>query len=247
MALADGVAIETGAVVGYPHQYFSALAADVDRDGTFHRLADGDALGGILDAVRERVAQHVLERRLHALHHAAIHFTLCAFHAQLRALAEFVGGPAQRAAQVRHHRLERHHARTHQAVLQIGVDTRLLQQQRFGLARLIVQDVLDRGQVRHRFRERARILLQVGEAVEFQRIERRAFAGFVLALVARQDLGFGFDLEFSQLFAQARDGLVEFDQVEAEVADLLFQARAVDRRFARRIHQRIEQIRTHPD
>src|SRR6185437_13622066 len=157
------------------------------------------------------------------------------------------GGASQGTAQVRHHGLERHHARAHQAVLQIGVHPRLLQQQRFGLARLVIQDVLDRSQVGHRLGQRARVLLQVREAVEFQRVERGAFAGFVLALVARQDLGFGFDLELAQLFAQAQHRLVQFDQVEAEVADLLLQARAIDRGLACGIDQRIEQVGTHAD
>src|SRR6185312_10291355 len=80
--------IGTCAIVGYPHQHFGALAADVNRDRTLHRLADRDALGGILDAVAQCIAQHVLERRLHPFQHVAVHFALRAFHPQLRAFAE---------------------------------------------------------------------------------------------------------------------------------------------------------------
>ena len=44
--------------------------------------------------MRERVAQHVLEWRLHALEQVAVHFTVRAVDLELRALADFVRGLA---------------------------------------------------------------------------------------------------------------------------------------------------------
>ena len=242
---ADRLAVHAATVVGHAQHDFGRFTADRDVDGTLGRLAGGLALLGRLDAVRERVAQHVLERRLHALEQVAVHFAVRAVDLELGALGDFVCGLAQRAAQVRHQRIEWHHARAHEAFLQVGTHARLLQQQGLGLARLVVEQVLDRDQVGHRLAERARELLQLREAVELERIEHALLV--LLALVARDDLRFGFDLELSQLLAQSRDGLVELDEVEAEGRDLLFEARAVDRHLTRIVHERVEQVRTHAD
>ena len=228
---ADRIAVHAFAVVGDAQHDFRRLARHLDGDRAFRRFVRVIALIRRFDAVRERVAQHVLERRFHAFEQVAVHFALRAFHFQLRAFADFLRGLAQRAAQRRHQRIERHHARAHEAFLQIRTDARLLQQQRFGLAREIVEQALNGDQVGHRFGQRARELLQLAEAVEFERIE--GGVGFVLfALIARQDLRFGFEFEFAQLFAQAADGLFEFDEVESERRNLLFETRTVDRDFA---------------
>jgi len=218
----DRVTIQAAAIVGHAQHDFRRLAAHLDADRAVERLVRDQPLFRRFDTVRERVAHHVLEWRLHALEQVAVHFALCAFDLQLGAFAEFLCGLAQRAPQTRHERVERHHARAHEAFLQIGRHTRLLQQQRFRLTREVVEQALNRGQVRYRLGQCARQLLQLAEAVELERIEHR-FGRFGFALVARQDLRFGFEFELAQLVAQTADGGFEFDQVEAERRNLLLE------------------------
>src|SRR3546814_4943704 len=57
------------------------------------------------------------------------------------------------------------------------------------------------------FAQRTRELLQGREAVEFERIEG-GIAGFMLALVAGDDLRLGLDVEAAQLVAQTHVGLL---------------------------------------
>ncbi len=175
-ALADRIAIQAAAVVADAHDHFGRLARHADAHRTFGRLAGLAAFCRRLNAVGHGVAQHVLERCLDAVEQVAIHFAMCALHIQLRALALFLGRLTQRAAQVRHHRVERQHARAQQAVLQLGADTRLLDQQRLGLTRQVVEHALNRHQVGYRFGQRARILLQLRETIEFERVEYRQTA-----------------------------------------------------------------------
>ena len=58
-----------------------------------------------------------------------------------------------------------------------------------------------------------------------------------------QDLRFGFELELAQLFLQARDRARQLAHVEVDGADLLFEARARDARFAGIVEQLVEQFR----
>ena len=64
----------------------------------------------------------------------------------------------------------------------------------------------------------------------------------MFALVARDDLRFGFDFELAQLLAQTEHRLIEFLQIEAVSAHLLLETRAVDRHFASVIDEVVEQI-----
>ena len=57
-----------------------------------------------------------------------------------------------------------------------------------------------------------------------------------------QDLRFGLELELAQLFLQARDGARQLADVEVDGADLLFEARARDARFAGIVEQLVEQL-----
>src|SRR5581483_10077509 len=91
-----------------------------------------------------------------------------------------------------------------------------------------------------------RELLELAEAVELERVER-GIRRIGFALVARENLRFGFHLELAQLFAQTAHGLLELDEVEAERRDLLLETRAVDRDFTRVVDERIEQVRAHAD
>ena len=58
-----------------------------------------------------------------------------------------------------------------------------------------------------------------------------------------QDLRFGFELELAQLFLEARHRARQLADVEVDGADLLFEARARDARFAGIVEQLIEQLR----
>jgi hypothetical protein len=101
-----------------------------------------------------------------------------------------------------------------------------------------------RPQVGRRLVQRTAELLQGGEAVQFQRIE--LLVGLVLlALVAGDDLRLGFQVESAQLVAQSRIGALQFAHGTTEGAQLLFQARAVDRHFTGMVDQAVEQVGAH--
>ena len=241
-ALADRGAVEPATVVADADDHLSRLARHLDVHRALGRLAGLAALGRGFDAMRDGIAQHVLERRLDAIEQIAVHFAVRAIDVQLRVLGLLAGGLAQRAAQVRHHGVEWHHARAQQAVLQLGADPRLLDQQGLGLACQFVQRALDGHQVGYRLGQRTRVLLQLRIAVELQRIERGQPGLAVLALEAGDDLRFGLDFQHAQLAAQSGDGLFQFDQVVAVAGHLLFQPRAVDRHFAGMAHQVVQQV-----
>ena len=72
------------------------------------------------DAVRDRIAQQVLEGRQHVLEHLAVELAGGALDDQLGLLVEVCGGLAHDAREALHVALERDHARAHQPVLQLG-------------------------------------------------------------------------------------------------------------------------------
>ena len=108
----------------------------VDVDGAGLVLAGRGARRGQLDAVHDGIAQHVLERRQHALEHLAVELAGGAVDAHLDFLAGLGRRLPRDARQALHVALERHHARAHQAALQLGDDAALLRQQVLRLARL---------------------------------------------------------------------------------------------------------------
>ncbi len=63
------------------------------------------------------VAQHVLERRDHALQHLPIEFRGSALNDEFRTLAGVVRRLTHEAREPLHMALEGHHARSHQAIL----------------------------------------------------------------------------------------------------------------------------------
>src|SRR5690606_39800421 len=79
------------------------------------------------------------------------------------------------------------------------------------------------------------------EAVELQRVERLV-AGVVLALVARDDLRFGFAVQAAELVAQARVGLLHFAHRRAERTELLLESGAIDRDLAGVVDEAVEQV-----
>ena len=181
--LADQFDVDAAAVVGHHDHDLRAVARQADRNAPDVRFAQRGAALGRLDAVHDRIAQHVLERRDHALEHLAVELRRGALHHEFGALAGVVRGLAHEARQTLHMALERHHARAHQAVLQLGDDARLLRQQILRLARQRLEQALNARDVAGGFGQRARELLQRRVAVELQRIE------FVAARISRPGAG----------------------------------------------------------
>jgi hypothetical protein len=93
------------------------------------------------------IAQQMLQRRQHALQHLAIQFAGSAFHRQFRLLAAISSRLAHDARQPLHVAAKGHHARVHQAVLQISDDAPLLLQLVLGLGHQRTQQLLQAGDV----------------------------------------------------------------------------------------------------
>ena len=172
--VADGLQVHAGAVIGQAHHDLGALAVQLEQDLPGLGLAALHALLGRLDAVHHGVAQHVLERRQHALEHLAVEFAGGALDDELGALAGVGGGLAHDARQALHVALEGHHARAHQAVLQLGDGARLLLQQVLRVLGEVLEQRLDARHVVGGLGQRARELLDGGVAVELERIELAA-------------------------------------------------------------------------
>ena len=79
------------------------------------------ALGGRLDAVRDRVAEHVLERRQHALEHLPVDLAGLALDDELGVLAGVGRRLADDAREPLRHAVGTAPCASHQAVLQLGV------------------------------------------------------------------------------------------------------------------------------
>ncbi len=191
--LANQLDVDAGAVVGDDDHDFRAVALQADRDAADVRFAERCAPLRGLDAVHDGIAQHVLERRHHALEHLPVELRGGPLHDEFRALAGVVGRLAHQARQPLHMALERHHARAHQAVLQLGDDARLLGQQILRLAGQRLEQALDARHVARGLGERARVLLQRRITVQFQRIE--VVAPRLVVLMAIEDLRFGLDFQ----------------------------------------------------
>ena len=87
---------------------------------------------GRLDAVRDAVAQQVLEGAGHAVEHAAVDFDRAADDVEPHLLAGFLGGLADDAVQAVGQAFELDHARAQQVVLQVARQARLRGQLVFG-------------------------------------------------------------------------------------------------------------------
>src|SRR5262249_16064060 len=109
--------------------------------------------------VYDRVAQHMLERRQHALQDLAIELARGALHYQVSTLAGIVRGLANDTRETLDMALEGHHACTPQAVLQLGDGTSLLLQQILGFLAEILEELLNAADVVGRFGERPGVML----------------------------------------------------------------------------------------
>src|SRR4029077_12255543 len=148
---------------------------------------------------------------------------------------------AHDAREALHVALERDHARTHQAVLQLGDGARLLLQQVLRVLGESLEQLLNARDVVGSLRERARVLLNRGITVELERIELAAVGALVLVLV--QDLRLGLDLELAQLLLERSHRARKLAQVEVERSELLLEARPCDAGLTRDVQQLIEELR----
>ena len=165
--------VESGAIVLDRYHDLGAFALQPHADAAGLGLAGAAALGRRLDAVHDGVAEHVLERRQHALEHLPIELALGALRDELGLLASLLRGLAHDARETLHVPLERHHARAHQAVLQLGDDAPLLQQQVLRIAIQVAEQSLEARDVADRFGQRARKLLDRRVTIELERVEVR--------------------------------------------------------------------------
>ena len=194
--------------------------------------------------MHDGVAQHVLERRQHALENLPVELAGRAADLKLGLLAHFSCRLAHDAREALHMALEWHHARAHQAALQLGDDTALLGQQVLRLACLDREQALHAGDVGTGLGQCARVLLNRRILVEFQWIE--IVAARALIDVPVQDLGLGFDLELAQLVLQALHHAAEFCQVEIHGRKLLLESRAENADFACRVQHVVEEFGVDP-
>jgi len=112
-------------------------------------LAALEPHGRQLDAVRDRVAQHVLERAGHAFEHGPVELDVPAADVEVRPLFELLRGLPHDAMQPVGDRSDRHHAHAHQVLLQFAVEARLREQPRFGLVHGVDQILVHRLHVVH--------------------------------------------------------------------------------------------------
>ena len=121
--------------------------------------------------MHDGIAQHVLERRHHALQHLPVELCGCALNHEFGALAGIVRRLPHQSGEPLDMALERHHPGSHQAVLQLGDDAGLLGEEILRFARQGLEQSLDARDIAGGLRERARELLERGIAVELERIE----------------------------------------------------------------------------
>ncbi len=202
--VADRLQIHAAAVIGETHHDLGALPMQLQQDPAGVGFAALHALFGLLDAVHDGVAQHVFERRQHALEHLPVKFPGGTLDGELGTLAGVGGRLAHDACEALHVALEGHHARAHETVLQFGNRACLLLQQGLGVLGEVRQQLLDARHVVGGLGERARVLLDGGVAVEFERVEFAAVRAFILVLM--EDLRLGLDFKTAQLLLQARNG-----------------------------------------
>jgi hypothetical protein len=184
----------------------------------------------------------VLQGRRHAFKHVAVHLTLGIADDEFHVLAQLARHLAHDTFESRQHTLERHHARAHQAFLQLGVDACLLLQQVVRILVATVEGVLQVEQVGGGFGQRAGQLLQLRMAVHLQRIEVFVAQAFGLGLLAAENATLGFGVEAAQLIAHSLNGGFHLVQRNARVVDLLFDAATEDRGFTRQVDQIVQQV-----
>ena len=125
-------------------------------------------------------------------------------------------------------------------MLDFLVDLGLLVEQRADLAGLFAQGIANVAQVVGDFHQRAAELLQLGETIQFQRIEFQ-LVRLGTRILPRLNTGFGLRGKMGHLPAQSDDGLLQLVEVEAHRIDALIDPGAENAALAHLIDQGIEQ------
>ena len=114
---AHGFKRDTGAVVADIKHHVAAFVGQLKRNHPLLGLTAGMAHLGGLQTVVDGVAQHVLQRRHHALQHVAVNLGFGVDDAEFDLFAQLAGHLAHYPLEARQYALERHHAGAHQALL----------------------------------------------------------------------------------------------------------------------------------
>ena len=242
--LADARQVQPGTVVTHFDTDLVALVAQRHGDRAVRFLACVAAGLRRFDAVRDAVAQQVLERRRHALQHAAVDLDRAAEDVQPHLFAGFLGSQTHHAVQPVGLALELDHSGSQQTVLQVARQARLGDQFVLGALQRALKGALHGRHVVDRLGHRARDFLETREAIRLERIERlcRGLGG----LNARTHLRLSLQLDVVQMAAQAFQVFRQVDQRSLDLLHLRLDARARDAHLARMVDQPIEQRRAHP-
>ena len=106
-----------GTVVMHVEHHVAAFIGQLKGDMPLLRLATGVADVTRLQAVVNRIAQHVFEGRDHAFQHGAVNFGFGIDDAEFNLLAQLIGDLPNDTLEARQYALEGHHAGAHQAFL----------------------------------------------------------------------------------------------------------------------------------
>ena len=123
------------------------------------------------------------------------------------------------------------------------VDARLGEQRGIGVVEVAQQVLLDGGDVVDRLGHHPRNFLELGETVEFERVEF-GMLGFGQHM-ARLHLRFGLNFDVAQLATQTDDAFRQVEQRTFQAAHFAFDARARNRQLAGFVDQAVEQIGAH--
>jgi len=241
--LADALQVQAAAVVAEFDTDFVTFLRERHDDGADGVLAHVGAHLRCLDAVRDAVAQQVLEGTGHAVEDAAVDFDRAADDVQPHLLAGFLGRLPNHTVEAIGQALELHHARAQQVVLQVAGEPRLGGQFVFGALQRALQGALHGGHVVHRLGHHARDFLEARETVELERIEGLAFG--LGGLHARGHLRLGLQLDVTHLLAQALEVVAQVAERALDQADIGLDARAGDGHLAGLVDETVEQGRTH--
>ena len=240
-ARANPLEIEASTVVGKAEDDFVAFLLEGKRDLADLGLALLHPRLAILDAVRDGVAQQVLEWRGHLVEHAAVEFDLAALDFKIDALVQLLRRLPDDTVETIGKAAERNHAHGHQLLLHLAVQARLGDDCRIGVIQVLQKILLNGRHVVDRLGHHPRQFLEAGEAVELQRIE--AGMMFIGGLRGpRLHLRFGLDFDLAQLATQTNDVFRQIEERLLQAAHLAFDSRTRNRQLASLVHQAINQI-----
>ncbi len=152
---ANRLDVESRTIIGDIDHHLRTFTMQPHRDAARCGFSCGLPFVRCLEAVNDGIAEHVFERRQHLFQYLAVEFAGCPFDSEFSSLSDFQGRLTHEPRQPRHVPLERHHARTHQTILQFCGDACLLYQQRFSIGGYRLQQVLEAAHVARRFCKRS--------------------------------------------------------------------------------------------